>query len=96
MPELRLFYDLISQPCRAVVMFLDANKIPYESVVIKLTEGMIIKSLFIPPGWFIMRYRGNHFPSLRFGDFMYMHFYTEKSSVTGHAYLISQRLIRDY
>ena len=39
MPELRLIYDLVSQPCRAVVMFLDANKIPYESVVITLTKG---------------------------------------------------------
>ena len=39
MSELRLIYDLISQPCRAVVMFLDANKIPYESVVITLTKG---------------------------------------------------------
>ena len=39
MSELRLIYDLISQPCRAVVMFLEANKIPYESVVITLTKG---------------------------------------------------------
>ena len=39
MPELRMFYDLVSQPCRAVVMFLDANKIPYESAVIKIAEG---------------------------------------------------------
>ena len=39
MPEVRLIYDLLSQPCRAVVMFLDTNKIPYESVVIKVAEG---------------------------------------------------------
>ena len=41
MPELRLFYDLLSQPCRAVVMFVDANKIPYDPVVIKLAEGIV-------------------------------------------------------
>ena len=41
MAELRLFYDLISQPCRAVVMFVDVNKIPYDPVVIKLTEGIL-------------------------------------------------------
>ena len=39
MSELRLLYDLISPPCRAVVMFMDANKIPYDPVVIKLPEG---------------------------------------------------------
>ena len=39
MPELRVFYDLISQPCRAVVLFLEANKIPYESVLISFEEG---------------------------------------------------------
>ena len=39
MPGVRLMYDLLSQPCRAVVMFLDANKIPYEPIVVKLAEG---------------------------------------------------------
>ena len=39
MPELRVFYDLLSQPCRAVVLFLEVNKIPYESVLISLREG---------------------------------------------------------
>ncbi|XP_065919460.1 glutathione S-transferase theta-3-like isoform X2 [Dysidea avara] len=39
MPELRVFYDLLSQPCRAVVLFLEMNKIPYESVLISLREG---------------------------------------------------------
>ena len=42
MPELRIFYDLLSQPCRAVVLFLEVNKIPYESVVISLAEGTVI------------------------------------------------------
>ena len=41
MVELRLYYDLMSQPCRAVVMFLDANKIPYKPVVVKLAGGII-------------------------------------------------------
>ncbi|XP_065882289.1 uncharacterized protein [Dysidea avara] len=44
MPELRIFYDLLSQPCRAVVLFLEANKIPYESVVISLAEGAHMKN----------------------------------------------------
>ena len=47
MSELRLFSDLLSQPCRAVVMFLEANDIPYEPVVVQFTEGtaIAIKSL---------------------------------------------------
>ena len=39
MSELRLLYDPLSQPSRAVVMFLDANKIPYEPVLAKIAEG---------------------------------------------------------
>ena len=46
MPGVRLMYDLLSQPCRAVVMFLDANKIPYESVVVKIAEGNYSYVLF--------------------------------------------------
>ena len=46
MPGVRLIYDLFSQPCRAVVMFLDANKIPYESVVVKIAEGNYSYVLF--------------------------------------------------
>ena len=42
MPELRLLYDPLSQPCRAVVMFLDANKIPYELVLAKIAEGRLM------------------------------------------------------
>ena len=42
MPELRIFYDLLSQPCRAVILFLEANKIPYETVVISLVEGKVL------------------------------------------------------
>ena len=44
MSELRLFSDLLSQPCRAVVMFLEANDIPYEPVVVQFTEGIAIAS----------------------------------------------------
>ena len=51
MPGVRLMYDLLSQPCRAVVMFLDANKIPYESVVVKIAEGNY-SYVFLICGWF--------------------------------------------
>ena len=50
MAELHLYYDLLSQPCRAV-MFLDANKIPYESVVVKLTGGKYLHNHACVTNW---------------------------------------------
>ena len=44
MPELRIFYDLLSQPSRAVILFLEMNKIPYESVLINLRGGSLLNS----------------------------------------------------
>ena len=39
MGELRIFWDLASQPCRAVCLFLEENQIPYKSVNIDLAKG---------------------------------------------------------
>lgn len=36
---LKVFYDLMSQPCRALIIFLKINKIPFESKVIALRRG---------------------------------------------------------
>lgn len=38
MPGLRFFFDAFSQPSRAVMMLLHANKIPYEHVVINIAK----------------------------------------------------------
>jgi hypothetical protein len=42
MASLKVFVDALSQPCRAVMTLLEVNKIPYETCVIKLTEGQSI------------------------------------------------------
>lgn len=36
---LKVFYDLMSQPCRALIMFLKLNNIPYDAKVIALRKG---------------------------------------------------------
>nr|QGA31151.1 glutathione transferase theta 1 [Pardosa pseudoannulata] len=36
---LKVYYDLMSQPCRALIMFLKLNNIPFESKVIALRKG---------------------------------------------------------
>lgn len=36
---LRFYYDLMSQPCRAVYLFLKVNSIPFESKLIALRKG---------------------------------------------------------
>ncbi|CAH1801026.1 unnamed protein product [Owenia fusiformis] len=36
---LRVYYDLMSQPCRAIVMFLKLNHIPYEDKIVALRKG---------------------------------------------------------
>ena len=38
MPGLRLFFDAFSQPSRAVVMLLIANKIPHERAVVNIAK----------------------------------------------------------
>ncbi|GBM65171.1 Glutathione S-transferase theta-1 [Araneus ventricosus] len=37
--SLRVYYDLMSQPCRALLIFLKRNNIPFESKVIALRKG---------------------------------------------------------
>lgn len=37
---LKVYYDLMSQPSRAVYMFLKLNKIPFEDKVLALRKGM--------------------------------------------------------
>ena len=36
---LKVFFDLFSQPSRAVLLLLNANKVPYEPVMLKLAQG---------------------------------------------------------
>ena len=36
---LRLFFDSFSQPCRAVMLLLEANKIPYQKVLVNIAKG---------------------------------------------------------
>jgi len=38
---LKFYLDLMSQPCRAIMMFARANKIPYTQVLVNLRKGMI-------------------------------------------------------
>lgn len=35
----KFYFDLLSQPCRALYIFLEAAKIPYEAVPISLLKG---------------------------------------------------------
>lgn len=37
--SLKVYYDLLSQPCRAIIILLRANKIPFEPKEIKLAKG---------------------------------------------------------
>ncbi|KAI6660535.1 Glutathione S-transferase theta-2-like [Oopsacas minuta] len=39
MSELKLFCDLVSQPCRAIVLLLEINNIPHQREVISLLKG---------------------------------------------------------
>ena len=36
---MKYYYDLMSQPCRALFIFLKKTKIPYESCPIALRKG---------------------------------------------------------
>lgn len=40
--SLKVYYDLLSQPCRAIIILLRANKIPFEPKEIKLAKGMCV------------------------------------------------------
>ncbi len=39
MAGLKCYLDMFSQPCRAVVILLEANQIPHESHLIKIAKG---------------------------------------------------------
>jgi glutathione S-transferase len=39
---LKFYGSLLSQPCRAIWIFLKANKIPYEFKFIDMTKGMLL------------------------------------------------------
>ena len=39
MAGLKVFVDTFSQPCRAVLILLEANKIPYETHIVKIAKG---------------------------------------------------------
>ena len=39
MASLKLYLDALSQPCRAIMILLEANKVPYEACVVKVAEG---------------------------------------------------------
>lgn len=39
MAGLKVFYDAFSQPCRAVLLLLHANKVPYQPCMIKIAQG---------------------------------------------------------
>ena len=44
MSDLKLFVDLVSQPCRAVALLLEVNNIPYEQVYLSLLKGDHLKN----------------------------------------------------
>ena len=37
---LKVFFDLFSQPSRAVLLLLNVNKVPYEPMMLKLSQGI--------------------------------------------------------
>jgi glutathione S-transferase len=39
---LKLYGNLLSQPCRAVFMLLKASKIPYEFKFVDMAKGMLL------------------------------------------------------
>lgn len=43
---MKFYFDLLSQPSRALYMFLKLNKIPFEPKVVKLGRGQQLKSRF--------------------------------------------------
>ena len=41
MTDLKFFFSQVSQPSRAVWIFLEANQIPYQSCLINVGKGMM-------------------------------------------------------
>ncbi|XP_054282304.1 glutathione S-transferase theta-1-like [Macrosteles quadrilineatus] len=46
MGKLRLFYDTLSQPSRALTLFFMTNRIPYDAVAVNLSKGEHLQSDF--------------------------------------------------
>lgn len=42
MADLKFFFDPVSQPSRAVWIFLDANQIPYQSCLVEIAKGIMV------------------------------------------------------
>ena len=42
MADLKFFFDPVSQPSRAVWIFLDANQIPYHSCLVEIAKGIMV------------------------------------------------------
>jgi hypothetical protein len=41
---LKFYGNLLSQPCRAVIIFLKANQIPYEFKFVDMAKGMLLNN----------------------------------------------------
>ena len=39
---LKVYLDMASQPCRAVVMYMNLSGIPFEEVLIAIRRGMLV------------------------------------------------------
>ena len=46
MPGLKYYYDLMSQPSRAVYIFLKMNNIPFEENAVALRKGRVLHKKF--------------------------------------------------
>jgi hypothetical protein len=40
--SLKFYGNLLSQPCRAIFLFLKANEIPYEFKFVDMAQGMLL------------------------------------------------------
>ena len=44
---LKVYLDPLSQPCRAVMLLLEANKVKYEKVLLQLGKGESVRSAVV-------------------------------------------------
>uniref|UniRef100_A0A1B0AFI5 Uncharacterized protein n=1 Tax=Glossina pallidipes TaxID=7398 RepID=A0A1B0AFI5_GLOPL len=53
---IRFFYDLLNQSSRALYIFLESSKIPFEAVSISVLKGVRLKQLIdtsLPLSWYV-------------------------------------------
>lgn len=50
---LSYYYDLMSQPCRAVYIFLKATNIPFESNLLAIRKGRTFPVIFYMPAYYL-------------------------------------------